>query len=268
MRRRVTLTIAAWAALTTLVGGCGSAKDTSNAVAGSDTSSGSSSAVTGDVTVLAAASLTGTFTTLAKQFEQANPGVTVKLSFGASSALAEQANQGAPADVFASASVKNMTLVTDAGKADKPTPFVKNVMQIAVPPSNPAKVTSLQDLTKSAVKVALCQAEVPCGATAAKVFDNAGLKVTPVTLEEDVKATLTKVSLNEVDAAVVYVTDVKAAGDKVKGIDIPADVNASTEYPIATLTKAPNAQGGKAFMEYVLSPEGQQVLEAAGFQKP
>ena len=195
--------------------------------------------------MLAASSLTEAFNTLAKQFEAANPGVTVKLSYGASSALALQITQGAPVDVFASASTKNMKQVTDAKLADSPTNFVKNVMEIAVPPSNPANVTGVADLAKSGVKVALCQAQVPCGSTAEKVFTNAKITVKPVTLEADVKSTLAKVESNEVDAGVVYVTDVRSAGTKVKGITIPADVNASTEYPIAALTKAPNRGGGQ-----------------------
>jgi molybdate transport system substrate-binding protein len=228
----------------------------------------SASGVSGTVTVLAASSLTEAFNTLAKQFEAANPGVTIKLSFGASSALALQITQGAPADVFASASAKNMKQVTDAKLADSPTNFVKNVMEIAVPPSNPANVTGVADLAKSGVKVALCEAQVPCGATAAKVFTNAKITVKPVTLEADVKSTLAKVESNEVDAGVVYVTDVLSAGSKVKGITIPSDVNASTEYPIAALTKAPNAAAAKAFVAYVLSSAGQSVLTGDGFEQP
>ncbi len=266
MRRRTTFAIAAIAALTTLVGGCASSNDTGSGL--SKSSSASTAKVTGTITVLAAASLTGSFDTIAKSFEKTNPGATVKISYGGSSALAEQIDQGAPADVFASASEKNMTSVTDGGNADKPTTFVQNKMQIAVPASNPAKITKLADLANPSVKVALCQPAVPCGATAAKVFANAKLTVTPVTQEQDVKATLTKVELNEADAAVVYVTDVKAAGDKVKGIEIPDDVNATTDYPIATLKNAPNADGAKAFMDYVLSAEGIKVLQQAGFAKP
>ena len=266
MRRRTTFAIAAIAALTTFVGGCGTSND--SGADSSTSSSGSTSKVTGTITVLAAASLTESFDTIAESFENANPDATVKVSYGGSSALAEQINQGAPADVFASASEKNMTLVTDAGNADKPTTFVQNKMQIAVPTSNPAKVSKLSDLANSDVKVALCQPAVPCGATAAKVFANAGITVTPVTLEQDVKAALTKVELNEADAAVVYVTDVKAAGHKIKGIDIADDVNATTDYPIATLKNAPNAGGAKAFMDYVLSTDGIKVLEEAGFAKP
>jgi len=240
----------------------------SSTPAASTTAPGSPAPVSGTVTVLAAASLQDSFTTLGKQFEAAHPGTQVKLSFGASSALAQQINQGAPADVFASAAPTNMKQVTDAGGASTPKNFVQNVMEIAIPPSNPAKVGGLADLARPGVKVALCQPQVPCGAVAAQVFKNAQVTVTPVTLEQDVKSTLTKVQLNEADAGVVYTTDVKAAGAKVTGIPIPADVNASTEYPIAALSKAPNSAGAQAFVDYVLSPAGQTVLTAAGFEKP
>jgi len=224
--------------------------------------------VHGTVTVLAAASLTEAFGRLAKQFEAAHPGVTVKLSFGASSALAQQVNAGAPADVFASAAEKNMQQVITAGGAGSSTDFVKNVLQIAVPPRNPAGIRQLSDLARPGVKVALCQVQVPCGATAAQVFRNARLTVRPVTEEADVKATLTKVETDEVDAGLVYVTDVRAAGRKVTGIPIPDPVNASTEYPIAALTRAPNPSAAAAFVRYVLSPAGQAVLSADGFEKP
>jgi molybdate transport system substrate-binding protein len=247
-----------------------STSPSSSAPSSSTPSAATSSAagVTGTVTVLAASSLTEAFNTLAKQFEVANPGTTVKISYGASSALALQITQGAPADVFASASAKNMKQVTDAKLAGSPTNFVKNVMEIAVPPSNPANVTAVADLAKSGVKVALCEAQVPCGATAEKVFTNAKITVKPVTLEADVKSTLAKVESNEVDAGVVYVTDVRAAGSKVKGIVIPTDVNASTEYPIVALTKAPNAAAAKAFVDCVLSSAGQSVLSGDGFEQP
>ncbi|MGX7680560.1 molybdate ABC transporter substrate-binding protein [Jatrophihabitans sp. DSM 45814] len=269
-RSLVMATTIATAAL--LVAGCSSSSKSSAPAAGSSTAassaSSSASAVTGTVVVFAAASLQGTFTTLAKQFEAAHPGVTVKLNFGASSTLAQQIIQGAPADVFASAAVKNMTQVSAAGGATTSTNFVKNVMEIAVPPSNPANIAAVADLAKSSVKVALCQPQVPCGSTAAMVFKNANITVKPVTLEPDVKSTLAKVELKEVDAGVVYVTDVLAAGTKVKGVEIPDDVNASTEYPIAALTKASNPNGAQAFTAYVLSPDGQSVMTAAGFEKP
>jgi molybdate transport system substrate-binding protein len=272
MRRRArTRTAAAvLAGILALACGCSSAKSaSSSSAAGASTAAASSSStVSGSITVLAAASLTEAFTTLAKQFESAHPGTTVKLSFGASSALALQITQDAPVDVFASAAPKNMQQVITAGAASTSTNFVKNVMEIAVPPSNPGRVSSVDDLARDGVKVALCQPQVPCGATAAKVFANAKITVKPVTLEPDVKSTLAKVETNEVDAGVVYVTDVRAAGSKVKGVAIPATVNASTEYPIARLTKAANPAAAQGFVDYVLSPAGQSVLAADGFEKP
>jgi molybdate transport system substrate-binding protein len=245
--------------LAVLLAGCGSSG--AKGAAGTNSPHGS-------VTVLAAASLTEAFGALAKQFEAAHPGVRVKLSFGASSALAQQINAGAPADVFASAAGKNMQQVISAGGAAGSTNFVKNVMEIAVPPNNPAGITQLSDLAKPGVKVALCQAQVPCGATAQQVFTRAGITVKPVTEEADVKSTLTKVETGEVDAGVVYVTDVRAAGGKVKGIPIPDAVNAATEYPIAVLGKAGNPATARAFVDYVLSAAGQAVLAADGFAKP
>jgi len=252
-------------ALLVAVAGCGSSGS-----GGRDTVAAGArgSALHGSVTVLAAASLTEAFGTLATQFEAAHPGVTVKLSFGASSALAQQVNSGAPVDVFASAAVKNMQQVISAGGATSSTNFAKNVLEVAVPPSNPAGISQLSDLARPGVKVALCQAQVPCGAVAQQVFSNAGIAVKPVTEEADVKSVLTKVETDEVDAGVVYVTDVRAAGSRVRGIAIPASVNASTEYPIAALGKAANPSAAAAFVDYVLSSSGQAVLSAAGFEKP
>ena len=246
--------------------GCGS--DGRGADSGAGDSASTASSVGGDITVLAAASLTDSFTTLGQQFEAAHPGVTVTLSFAASSALATQITSGAPADVFASASATTMDAVVAAGAAADPQVFAKNVMQIAVPPTNPGKITGVSSLAGADVKTALCQPQVPCGSTAQKVFTNAEVTVTPVTLEPDVRSVLSKVTLGEVDAGVVYVTDVLAAGEKVKGVEIPADVNASTSYPIAALTRSENAATAAAFVEYVLSPAGAAVLTAAGFQQP
>src|SRR5215470_11659036 len=231
-------------------------------------STGSSAPATGTITVFAASSLTGAFTQLGKQFEAAHKGDTVKFSFGPSSGLSTQITSGAPADLFASASPKNMQEVVSAGDASNPQNFAKNTMEVAVPPNNPAKVTSVNDLAKSSVKVALCQPQVPCGVVAAQVFKNAGIKVKPVTLQPDVKSVLTQVETGNVDAGVVYVTDVMAAGSKVKGVTIPASVNASTTYPIATISNSKHKSIAQAFEAYVLSPAGQQVLAAAGFQKP
>jgi molybdate transport system substrate-binding protein len=268
--RRFALAVVALAA--TAVAGCSSSSSSSTASGSGSSSapaaSSSSAAQTGTITVLAASSLKGTFTQLGKQFEAAHPGDTVKFSFGASSALAAQVNSGAPADVFASASPKNMDQVVTPGNASNPQDFAKNIMEIAVPPSNPAKVTSVNDLAKSSVKVALCQPLVPCGVVAAEVFKNAKITVKPVTLQPDVKSVLTQVELGNVDAGVVYVTDVQAAGSKVKGVTIPASENATTVYPIAALTHSTEQSIAQAFVAYVLSPTGEQVLKAAGFEQP
>lgn len=226
------------------------------------------SASAGEITVFAAASLTDSFEQIGKAFEAAHPGTTVRFNFGASSALATQITQGAPADVFAASSPKTMDSVVTAKVATTPVTFVTNWLQIAVPPGNPAGVAGVSDLAEPAVKVALCQVQVPCGEAAAKVFANAKITVQPVTEEADVRATLAKVELGEVDAAVVWVTDVLAAGDKVQGIEIPAEVNVSSAYPIATLTQSRNVDLAQAFVDYVLSEDGSAVLHNAGFDGP
>ena len=272
--RRFTVIAAALAACA--LAGCSSSSSSSAPAAASSSASspaaagaGSSAAVqTGTITVFAAASLMGTFTQIGKQFEAAHPGDTVKFSFGGSSTLATQITGGAPADVFASAAPANMDTVVTAGDASGPKDFAKNTSEVAVPPANPGKVTSVNDLAKSSVKVALCQPKVPCGVVAAEVFKNAGITVKPVTLQPDVKSVLTQVELGNVDAGMVYVTDVKAAGAKVKGVPVPAGVNASTLYPIATISSSAHQAEAEAFVSYVLSPAGQQVLAAAGFQAP
>ncbi|CAM3321625.1 molybdate ABC transporter substrate-binding protein [Kibdelosporangium persicum] len=240
-----------------VLAGCGAPEQppSSPAAAGS---------VTGAVTVFAAASLTETFTQIGKDFEAGHPGVRVRFNFGGSSALAQQISQGAPADVFASASPANMKQVADTGAVT----FVRNKPQIAVGKGNPLKIATLADVTKPEVKLALCAQQVPCGAAATKAFEVAKLTPKPVTLEQDVKATLTKVKLGEVDAALVYRTDVSAAADDIDGVDFPEAIQAVNDYPIVTLTNAPNAAGGKAFVDYVLSEKGRQVLTTAGFDAP
>lgn len=161
-----------------------------------------------------------------------------------------------------------MQQVTDAGGVTGAHAFAKNVAEIAVAPGSAAEVTSLSDLGKHGVKVALCQPEVPCGALAQKVLTSAGVTVKPVTLGLDVKSTLAYVTGGQVDAAIVYVTDVLAAGSKVKGVEIQASVNASTAYEIAPAKTSENAALAAAFEQFVLSVPGQAALAAAGFQKP
>ncbi|MFC9436976.1 molybdate ABC transporter substrate-binding protein [Nocardia sp. NPDC057030] len=255
------LSAAAIAGVTALtLVGCGS--DNPAAPAGADK-------IGGTVTVFAAASLTETFTELGKQFEAAHPGVKVVYSFGASSALAEQINQGAPADVFASAAPKNMRQVQDKGEVTgAPFTFVRNRLEIAVPKGNPARITGLADFGKSEPKIALCAEQVPCGAAAKTVFEAAGVTPRPDTREADVKAVLTKVKLGEVDAALVYRTDVLSAGAQVAGIDFPEAAKAINDYPVAPLTHAPNPAAAAAFVDFIKSDQAKTVFAEAGFDAP
>ena len=166
--------------------GCGAQVDSEPAP-----TTAATTGVTGDITVFAAASLTESFNQIGKDFEAANPGSKVIFNFAGSSGLATQINEGAPADVFAAASPATMKTVTDAGNGDgTPVVFVKNQLVIAVPKGNPKGITGLADLAKPGVKVALCAEQVPCGAAAKKALDAARVTLTPVTLEQDVKAAL------------------------------------------------------------------------------
>ncbi|MET7650835.1 molybdate ABC transporter substrate-binding protein [Streptomyces sp. NPDC005486] len=257
------------AALLALSACSSSDSDSSSTKSDSSASASAPEKVSGTVTVFAAASLKESFTTLGKEFEKAHPGTKVTFSFGGSDSLAASITGGAPADVFASASPKTMAIVTDAGDASgTPATFVRNQLEIATLPGNPDRIASLKDLTRSSLKVVLCDRTVPCGAAAQKALDAGRLKLTPVSYEQDVKAALTKVELKEADAAVVYKTDVHAAGDKVEGVEFPESADAVNEYPIVQLKDTKNAGAASAFIALVRSAEGQKVLTEAGFLKP
>lgn len=266
--RRTTQAAAVGAAALLALSAC-SSDDSSSGSGSSAPESSSSPKLSGTVTVFAAASLKESFTTLGEQFEKEHPGTKVTFSFGGSDSLAASITGGAPADLFAAASPKTMKIVTDAGDTSgAPETFVRNQLEIATLPGNPDKISSLKDLTKSDLKVVLCAEEVPCGSAARKALEASELKLTPVSYEQDVKSALTKVELKEADAAVVYKTDVQAAGDKVEGVDFPESADAVNDYPIALLKDAPNAEAAKAFIELVRSDQGQRVLTGAGFLKP
>jgi molybdate transport system substrate-binding protein len=248
---------------------CGDSAD-DGAGSGAGTTGATGAELTGSLNVFAAASLTETFGKIGKDLEQANPSLKITFNFAGSSALATQINQGAPADVFASAAPANLKTVTDKGNAaaaDAVT-FVKNQLVIAVPKGNPKGIKGLSDLTRPGVKVALCAKQVPCGAAADKALTAASVKLTPVTLEADVKSALSKVKLGEVDAALVYRTDAKAASSDVDGVEFPESAGAINAYPIVVLKNAANKTAADAFVKYVLSDKGQAVLSDAGFQKP
>ncbi|MFE7236290.1 molybdate ABC transporter substrate-binding protein [Streptomyces sp. NPDC002405] len=268
-RTRMLKSGVAGAAALLALSACSSSSSDDSSSAGSGTSASAAPKLSGTVTVFAAASLKESFTTLGKQFEQQHPGTKVTFNFGGSDSLAASITSGAPADVFAAASTKTMAIVTDKkDAAGTPVTFVRNQLEIATAPGNPDKISSLKDLTRSGLKVVLCDKTVPCGAAAQKVLDASRLKLTPVSYEQDVKSALTKVELKEADAALVYKTDVKAAAGRVQGVEFPESAEAVNDYPITLLKNAPNATAAKAFVELVTSAEGQNVLTGAGFLKP
>ncbi len=254
-------TVAALSLLTVTAVSCGSNE--------SESATTGSAGVTGNVTVFAAASLTAAFTEIGEAFTAEHPDADVAFNFAASSELAAQIGEGAPADVFASADIGNMTKLTDAGATSTdPVVFAGNVLQIIVAPGNPLGISGVADLADADLIVVTCAPEVPCGKYAAQVFEDAGVAVTPKSLEENVKAVVTKVTLGEADAGIVYRTDVVAAGDAAAGVEIPADLNVLAEYPIAVTEQAPNAVGAQAFIDFVLGATGQRILASYGFLAP
>ncbi|WP_026820909.1 molybdate ABC transporter substrate-binding protein [Arthrobacter castelli] len=221
--------------------------------------------VSGHVTVFAAASLSEAFTAIGKDFEAEHPGVDVQFNFAGSSTLARQLERGAPADVFASANQQQMRTVVDAGVVTDPAVFAHNKLRIVTPAGNPAGVDGLRDFAQEELTIALCVEQVPCGAAAREAFAAAGVEPAPDTLEQDVKAVLTKVSLGEADAGLVYVTDAATAGDEVEDFGFEASDAAVNDYHIAVLNQAPHRQAAAAFVDFVQSRQGQQTLADFGF---
>jgi molybdate transport system substrate-binding protein len=243
--------------------------------AGSPAATASADDLSGTLTVFAAASLTDVFTQLGDLLERAHPGLDIRFNFAGSSALAAQIAQGAPADVFASADEAQMTKVADAGLADEPELFASNPLMLVFPPDNPGRITrpesgrpSLADLLDHDLTLAVCAPQVPCGAAAAKLLGEAGLGDAPDTYEDDVRSVLTKVQLGEVDAGLVYVSDVHAAGDTVTAVAFEQSAADINRYPISVLHDSPNPAAAQAFVDLVLSDAGQQVLRDAGFLEP
>ncbi len=226
-------------------------------------------ATTGTILVFGAASLTDAFGLIEIAFEAANPGADVVLNLAGSSTLREQVLAGAPGDVFASANAATVADLEAAGALSRPpVAFATNRLQIAVPPGNPAGVAGLADLADDALFVGLCAQGVPCGDLARETFARAGVVPAIDSNEPHVRALLTKVETGELDAAVTYVTDVAAAGDRVEGVPIPPDLNVTTTYPIAVLREAPNPLGAGAFVDFVTSSEARTILRDLGFGPP
>ena len=242
--------------------GCGACASSSPEPSGAETLSGS-------ITVFAAASLTAAFTELADDFEAAHPGASVELNVAGSADLATQILEGAPADVFASADEKTMATLVEAGlAAGEPVGFATNMLEIAVPPDNPARISAFADLAGPDVKLVVCAPQVPCGAATATVAKVADVTLSPVSEEASVTDVLGKVLSGEADAGLVYVTDVIAAGEAVDGIPFAESADAVSTYPIAALTGPGSDDLADAFVTFVLGETGQSVLADAGFGPP
>lgn len=269
-RSRASAALAAFALVVLAAAGCAStAQDAPAAEANGQASNDdlvSSDALQGQLTVFAAASLTATFTELAEQFEIEHPGVTITLNFGGSSGLVTQLDEGAVADVFASADENNMHKAQELGLVTAaPVLFATNTLEIAVPTDNPAGVSSLADLGAPGVRLVVCAPQVPCGAATEKVALASGVTLAPVSEEPAVTDVLGKVVSGEADAGIVYRTDVLGAGDTVLGVAFPEADEVVNRYPIAPLTGASNPEVAQAFVDFVAGPVGAAVLEAAGF---
>jgi molybdate transport system substrate-binding protein len=234
---------------------------------GSD--SGSGDAPTDEtLTVFAAASLKATFTELADDFEADRSGVEVELSFAGSADLVAQVQQGAPADVVATADTATMERLSAEGLVRAPVDFATNRLEIAVPPGNPAGVTSLQDLGRPGLALVVCAPEVPCGAAAAKVAAKGGVTLSPVSEEQSVTDVLGKVESGEADAGLVYVTDVQAAGAAVEGVELPESAAVINTYPVAVVAGSDHEDLATAFLALVTGHRGRAALSDAGFGTP
>jgi len=222
--------------------------------------------VSGDVVVFAASSLTEAFTEMATAFEADHREAHITFNFAGSGDLVTQIGQGAPADIFASADDANMKKLTDAGETvGDPVSIAKNTMEIIVEKGNPKGIATVADLAKPDTIVVLCADTVPCGRSAAAVLRNAAVTLTPKSLEDKVKGVVTKVTAGEADAGIVYVSDVRAAGDAVSGVEIPTDINVINDYPVTLTKEARNPAAATAFMTFMTSAAGHAILAKHGF---
>jgi molybdate transport system substrate-binding protein len=224
--------------------------------------------IPGDLTVFAAASLTEALTETAAVLEDENPGLELTFSFAGSGALVTQVQAGAPADLIAPADRASMQRLVDIGVVGEPVVFARNRLSILVAPGNPHGIEGLADLADPELKVVLADESVPAGRYAAEALDAAGVELSPVSKELDVKSTAAKVTSGEADAAIVYATDVTAAGDRGDGVEIPEEHNVIAEYPVAIVSSTGNRPGAEAYVEDLVSGDGQTALRARGFLAP
>ncbi len=233
------------------------------------TSCGGSSDASDEIRVSAASSLSLVFAAMESAFEALNPGVDVVLNIGGSSLLRGQILEGVPVDVYASASTDTMAPIVDGGLSDgNATVFVRGFLAIAVPAGNPAHVTGLDDFGNEELLIGLCDVVVPCGAYARQVMSRAGVEPAIDTNEPNVRSLLTKIEAGELDAGIVYMTDVRSASGRLEGIEIPDAVNVAADYPIAVIVEGPNTVGGRAFVDFAMSGVGQEILAGFGFVTP
>jgi molybdate transport system substrate-binding protein len=251
---------------------CGSSSKPSSTATSTTTASTSSSTAaptfTGSLNVFAAASLTGAFNAAKPMLESQNPGFSLTYNTAGSNTLAAQIQQGAPADVFASADQPNMNKLVSAGLVETPVNFVKNKLEIAVAPGNPKHITSLQDLAKSGVTVVLGSPGVPFGDYTRQVEQRLGITITPKSLAPDVKTAITQVSSGEADATVVYTTDVRSAGSSVTGVPLPDSIQPTITYPIAVVKATHNQSAAQEFVQSAQNGVVQQELISMGFLAP
>lgn len=258
--------VGAVAGLSAVLAACSSSPTATKGPANDGTSS--TAALTGSLNVFAAASLTKAFSAARQPLEAAHPGLNITYNFAGSNTLVSQIENGAPADVFASADTANMTRLVDAGLVETPVVFARNKLEIAVAPGNPKRISGLADLAKPGVTVVLEAPGVPAGDYARNVLARLNIRVTPRSLETDVKSALAKVASGEADATVVYVTDVTAAGPAVGGVPVPDSIQPSITYPIAVVKTSKHQAAAKAFVLSAVSGDVQKALAAAGFLPP
>lgn len=273
MKRMLMLVLVLPALSGLLLVGCGD-DDSTETQSGSGTAGAPSAAplsgLEGSITVSGAKSLADAFDRIGEDFRAANPGVEVIFTFDSSTTLATQILDGAPADVFASASSADMTRLTDAGLiAGKPVVFARNTLIIITKPGNPERIGSLADLADAGV-ISLCGEGVPCGRYAKEALDAADVVIpeSSVTRGQNAGATLTAVAEGDAIAGIVYVTDALGAGDSIESVELPDGENVIAGYPIGVREASTNSAVAKAFVAYVLSDEGQATLAAFGFLGP
>ncbi len=221
----------------------------------------------GPLVVYAAASLTDVLPVITARFA-AEHDVEVVHSFGASSTLAQQVAQGSPGDLLVSASEPAVQRLRSSGLAEEPVVVASNTLQLVVPAADPGRVRGLGDLAREELRVVLCDPGVPCGAAAEQVLTAAGVSARPDSLEADVRAVLTKVATGEADAGLVYRTDVLAAGEAVRGTDVPGADAAANRYPALVLTSGSRTEEARELLTYLQGDEARQLLTEAGFRAP